>query len=190
MDHLQALLNSTNKPLGSCGLTMKSKSSFNISGSIPQSIWIFNFGATDHMTPFPSYFTSYLNLLKKQFITVANGDHVPIVPSNFSPLYPYTILELFSNIFSFSLCYFQELTTGMIGIGNNTNKEDLPSNQQTTSETFVAYQIWLYHKRLRHPLFRLLKTTFPHLFTKESIKSFKCDACQFSKYHRATFFFS
>ncbi|RDX64655.1 hypothetical protein CR513_56765, partial [Mucuna pruriens] len=34
----RALLNSTSKPLGSCGLTMKDKSSFNISGSIPQSI--------------------------------------------------------------------------------------------------------------------------------------------------------
>ncbi|RDX99335.1 hypothetical protein CR513_17622, partial [Mucuna pruriens] len=28
---------------------------------------------------------------------------------------------------------------------------------------------------------------FPHLFTKESVESFKCDICQFSKHHRATF---
>ncbi|RDX82938.1 hypothetical protein CR513_36218, partial [Mucuna pruriens] len=28
---------------------------------------------------------------------------------------------------------------------------------------------------------------FPHLFTKEFVKSFKCDVCQFSKHHRATF---
>ncbi|RDX61249.1 hypothetical protein CR513_60537, partial [Mucuna pruriens] len=28
---------------------------------------------------------------------------------------------------------------------------------------------------------------FPHLFTKESVEPFKCDTCQFSKHHRATF---
>ncbi|RDY00930.1 hypothetical protein CR513_15813, partial [Mucuna pruriens] len=40
MDRFRALLNSTSKPLGSCGLTMNGKSSFNISSSVPQSIWI------------------------------------------------------------------------------------------------------------------------------------------------------
>ncbi|RDX96269.1 hypothetical protein CR513_21093, partial [Mucuna pruriens] len=89
----------------------------------------------------------------------------------------------------------QELTMGGGGrlellkskIGNKTNKEELPSNQQATLETWAASQIWLYHKRLKHPLFGLLKTMFPHLFTKESVKSFKYDVCQFSKHHRATF---
>ena len=38
MDRLRALLNSTSKSLGSYGLTMNGKSSFNISGSVPQSI--------------------------------------------------------------------------------------------------------------------------------------------------------
>ncbi|RDY10983.1 Copia protein, partial [Mucuna pruriens] len=42
IDHPQALLNSTSKSLGLCGLTMK--------GSIPQSIWILDYGATNHMT--------------------------------------------------------------------------------------------------------------------------------------------
>ncbi|RDX72762.1 hypothetical protein CR513_47707, partial [Mucuna pruriens] len=72
-------------------------------------------------------------------------------------------------------------------IGNNTNKKDLPSTQWATSETWVASQIWLYHKCLGHPLFRLLKTMFPYLFTKEPIESFKCDVCRFSKHHHATF---
>ncbi|RDX69322.1 hypothetical protein CR513_51581, partial [Mucuna pruriens] len=161
MDRLRALLNSTSKPLDSCGLTMNGKSSFNISGSVPQSIWILDSGATDHMTS----------------------------------------LELCSDIFSFYVIY--ELTMGRtIGIakeqgglyylqhtkiGNNTNKEKLPSSQRATSKTWAASQIWLYHKRLGHPPFGLLKTMFPHLFTKESVESFKCDICQFSKHHRATF---
>ncbi|RDX81345.1 hypothetical protein CR513_37992, partial [Mucuna pruriens] len=75
MDRLRALLNSTSKPLGSCDLTINGKSSFNISSSILDS------GATDHMTTFLSYFTSYLKVSKKQLITVANGDHVPIAGS-------------------------------------------------------------------------------------------------------------
>ncbi|RDX97962.1 hypothetical protein CR513_19196, partial [Mucuna pruriens] len=209
MDPLRALLNSTSKHLGSCGLTMNGKSSFNISGSIPQSIWIFDSRTTDHMTPFPSHFTSYFKVPKRKLITVANGDHVPIVgsdKSNFTPLYLYTILIQDWNCavtFFRSHCVIQELTTGRtigvakeegelyylqhIKIGNNTNKEELPSSQRATLETWAAFQIWLYHKCLGHPPFELLKTMFPHLFTKESVESFKCDICQFSKHHRATF---
>ncbi|RDX81342.1 hypothetical protein CR513_37989, partial [Mucuna pruriens] len=90
-------------------------------------------------------------------------------------------------------CVIQELTTGMtIGvakergglyylqhtkIGNNTNKEEFPSTSQ----------IWLYHKRVGHPPFGLLKTMFPYLFTKEFVESFRCDIYQFSKHHCATF---
>ncbi|RDY04922.1 hypothetical protein CR513_11294, partial [Mucuna pruriens] len=104
MDHLRAFLNSTSKPLGSCGLTMNGKSSFNVSGSVSQNIWILDFGATDHMTPFPSYFTSYLKVSKKQLITIANGDHVPIAGSG--------NVQLHSSLF-----LHNELTTGrMIGV--------------------------------------------------------------------------
>ncbi|RDX62046.1 hypothetical protein CR513_59656, partial [Mucuna pruriens] len=81
MDHLRALLNSTSKPLGSCGLTMNGKSSFNISSLVPQSIWILDSEATEHMTTFLSHFTSYLKVPKRQLITIANGDHVPIAGS-------------------------------------------------------------------------------------------------------------
>ncbi|RDX78520.1 hypothetical protein CR513_41192, partial [Mucuna pruriens] len=73
-----------------------------------------------------------------------------------------------------------------IKIGNNTNNEDLPSSQRATSETWTTSQIWVHHKRLRHPPFSLLKTMFLHLFTKEYDKSFNCDVCLFSKHHHAT----
>ncbi|RDX81895.1 hypothetical protein CR513_37378, partial [Mucuna pruriens] len=124
MDRLRALLNSTSKPLGSCGLTMN-----------------------DHMTPFPSHFTSYLKVPKKQLITIANGDH--------------------------------ELTTGrMIGV----------------AKVQGGLPIWkncLLVNRQPQKLGHLLKFGFiinvldiHHL---ESVESFKCDICQFSKHHRATF---
>ncbi|RDY01849.1 hypothetical protein CR513_14778, partial [Mucuna pruriens] len=127
---------------------------------------------------------------KEQLIIVTNGDHVPIFGSG--------NVQLQS-----SLSLHNELTTGrMIGvskeqgrlyylqhskISNNTNKEDFPSRQWETSKTWVAFQIWLYHKCLGHPSFGLRKTMFPYLFTKESVESFKCDVCQFSKHHHATF---
>ncbi|RDX96531.1 hypothetical protein CR513_20798, partial [Mucuna pruriens] len=158
MDRLRALLNSTSKPLGSCDLTMNGKSSFNISGLVPHSIWILDFGVTDHMTLFPSHFTSYLKVPKRQLITVANGDHVPIAGSGNVQLHS-------------SLSLHNELRTGrMIGVAkeqgglyylqhtkidNNINKEELSSSQQATSETWTASQIWLYHKRLGHPPFGL-----------------------------------
>ncbi|RDX65290.1 hypothetical protein CR513_56062, partial [Mucuna pruriens] len=51
------------------------------------------------MTLFPSHFTSYLKVPKRQLITVANGDHVPIVGSGNVQLHS-------------SLYLHNELTTG------------------------------------------------------------------------------
>ncbi|XP_029129864.1 uncharacterized protein LOC109816369 isoform X2 [Cajanus cajan] len=69
---------------------------------------------------------------------------------------------------------------------DDQNKTKIMS-QQATSETWANSQIWLHHKRLGHPSFNLLKSLFPHLFTKESIESFNCDICQLSKHHRASY---
>nr|KYP71539.1 hypothetical protein KK1_010802 [Cajanus cajan] len=56
---------------------MKGKSSFNNSSSVPQSMWVLDSGATDHSIP--THFTTYIRASDKQLITVAYGDHVPIV---------------------------------------------------------------------------------------------------------------
>ncbi|RDY02472.1 hypothetical protein CR513_14060, partial [Mucuna pruriens] len=164
MDRLRALLNSTSKPLGSCGLTMNGKSSFNISGSVPQSIWILDSGATDHMTPFPSHFTSYLKVPKRQLITIANGDHVPIVGSGNVQLHS-------------SLSLHNELTTGRT-IGVAKEQGGLYNLQHTK----IVY-------RQPHKLGQLLKFGFiiNILDIHQSVESFKCDICQFSKHYRATF---
>ena len=58
---------------------------------------------------------------------------------------------------------------------------------QDSSESWNISQIWLQHKRLGHPPFSVLRTMFPHLFSKVSVESFHCDVCQFSKHHRSTF---
>ncbi|RDX63836.1 hypothetical protein CR513_57681, partial [Mucuna pruriens] len=123
-----------------------------------------------------------------------------LTTSNFNPLYPYIMFFMFQNLLTTVSLYIglykiEELTMGKTNgvvkeqgglyylqhtkIGNNINKEDFPSSQRETSKTWVAYQIWLYHKRLEHPPFRLPKVMF--------VESFKCNVCQFSKHHRATF---
>ncbi|XP_022634269.1 uncharacterized protein LOC106766467 isoform X1 [Vigna radiata var. radiata] len=95
-------------------------------------------------------------------------------------------------------CVFQDLATGKTIL---TAKEqsglyflefDDQSNtkimsQQATYETWAKSQIWLHHQRLGHPSFSLTKSLFPHLFTKESVESFNCDICQFSKSHRVSY---
>ncbi|RDX90520.1 hypothetical protein CR513_27606, partial [Mucuna pruriens] len=70
--------NDLNKFSDICSLTMKSKSFFNIFGSIVLSIWIFDFRALNYITLFFSRLTSYSRAFGKQFIIVANGDHVLI----------------------------------------------------------------------------------------------------------------
>jgi len=43
-----------------------------------QGVWILNSGTIDHMPPFPKLFNSYVKMARKQLITVANGDNIPI----------------------------------------------------------------------------------------------------------------
>nr|KYP73621.1 hypothetical protein KK1_006264 [Cajanus cajan] len=63
----------------------------------------------------------------------------------------------------------------------------MSSSHQATSNTWVASQVWLHHKHLGHPPFGLLKSLFPHLFTKETVESFNCDICHVSKHCHASF---
>ncbi|RDX97468.1 hypothetical protein CR513_19755, partial [Mucuna pruriens] len=87
---------------------MNGKSSFNISGSVPQSIWILDSGTIDHMTPFPSHFISYLKVPKRQLITVVNGDHVPIVGSD--------NVQLHSSLSLNNVLYVPKLANNLISI--------------------------------------------------------------------------
>ncbi|RDY07855.1 hypothetical protein CR513_07971, partial [Mucuna pruriens] len=118
------------------------------------------------------------------------GQHVPKLTDNLISIH--RLIQDWNCVVTFLV----ELTTGRtIGVAKEHGglyylqhtKIELSSSQRATSETLVASQKWFYHKLLRHLPFGLLKTMFPHLFTKESLKSFKCDICQFLKHHRATF---
>jgi len=79
LEHLQALMNSLSKTC-SCSLTMSGKSSSFLSFNAysTENIWIIDSGATDHMTPHSSCFSSYNALSCNQHIPVVNGSNTPI----------------------------------------------------------------------------------------------------------------
>ena len=47
--------------------------------------------------------------------------------------------------------------------------------------------IWLYHLRLGHPSFRVLKVIFPYLFQGSDISEFHCETCELEKHTRVYF---
>ncbi|CAN1141771.1 Retrovirus-related Pol polyprotein from transposon TNT 1-94 [Linum perenne] len=55
------------------------------------------------------------------------------------------------------------------------------------SSSTVYGELMLLHSRFGHPSFHYLKHLFPSKFRGIKPSSFKCDACQFAKDHRATF---
>ena len=141
LERLRALMDSLSKTSSSCSLTMTGKSSsflsFNASGT--ENLWIIDSGATDHMTPHSSYFSSYTTSSGNQHITVANGSHNPVTGCGNIHLQPSLHLKnvlhvpsLSNNLLSIhkvtqdlncavtffhSHCVFQDLATGRtIGI--------------------------------------------------------------------------
>ena len=57
--------------------------------------------------------------------------------------------------------------------------------------SFLSYSnkdtIWLYHLRLGHPSFRVLKVMFPYLFQGSDISKFHCEICELAKHTRVSF---
>jgi len=152
LERLRVLMNSLSKT-SSCSLTMSGKSSsflsFNSSGT--ENIWIIDSGATDHMTPHSSYFSSYNTLSYNQHITVANGYNTPITGRGNIHLQPSFSLKnvlhvpnLSNNLLSIhkitqdlncavtfflSHCVFQDLATGKT-IGLAKEQDELYYLQQ------------------------------------------------------------
>ncbi|XP_052736232.1 uncharacterized protein LOC128197742 isoform X2 [Vigna angularis] len=130
------------------------------------SIWILDSGATDHMTPCSVSFDSYGKRNKEQLITVANGQ---VCPST------HMVKEIKNNLLQLRMV--KDLATGktiltakeqsglyFLEFDDQSNPKIM--NQQVKSETWAKSQIWLHHQRLGHPSFSLIKSLFPHLFTK------------------------
>ena len=48
-------------------------------------------------------------------------------------------------------------------------------------------KILLYHYRLGHPSFRVIKQLFPLFFKTLAVESFQCEVCELAKHKRVTF---
>jgi len=71
---------SLSKTSSYCSLTMsKSSNVLSFNASSNENIWIIDSGATNHMIPHSSYFSSYIALFGNQHITVTNGSNIPII---------------------------------------------------------------------------------------------------------------
>jgi len=117
----------------------KSSSFLSFNASSTENIWIIDFGATNHMTLYLSYFSSYTALSGNQHITIANCSNIPLtgcgnihLQSSFPLKNVIHVPKLSNNllfiqkvtqdlncavIFFHSHCVFQDLATGRrIGI--------------------------------------------------------------------------
>ena len=102
-------------------------------------------------------------------------------------------------LFYHSHCIFQDQDSGKrIGLAKEKNglyyleesyRSNIVKNKLSLSFLSLSKQdtIWLYHFRLGHPSFEILKIMFPSLFKDLNVEHFHCDMCEFAKHKRVPF---
>jgi hypothetical protein len=77
IEHLRTLINTMEKPFGSCSIAQNGKilfsHAFSASKKDHSSIWVIDSGAIDHMTYFAGSFRSYQPCPSSKKITVVDG---------------------------------------------------------------------------------------------------------------------
>ncbi|PRQ52211.1 putative GAG-pre-integrase domain-containing protein [Rosa chinensis] len=63
-------------------------------------------------------------------------------------------------------------------------KPGAQSRVALTSNSDKISEIWLWHRRLGHPSFSLMKTTMPTLFIGVNESALRCETCVLAKSHR------
>ena len=53
--------------------------------------------------------------------------------------------------------------------------ENLSSNKE---------KVWLHHRRLGHPSFKVIEILFPSLFKNLNVENFHCEVCELVKHKR------
>lgn len=102
----------------------------------------------------------------------------------------------FMSPFSLIIVFFKISTQGG-WIGLTEERSDLyhlESSKNSRSNLFLIFfsstnkdVIWLYHLRLDHPSFRVLKVMFSHLFHGLDMSEFHCDTCELAKHAHVSF---
>ncbi|PSS35748.1 Endonuclease [Actinidia chinensis var. chinensis] len=176
-----------------------SASAFNSHTSLP---WIIDSGASDHMTGSSPVFCAYTPCSGRDKVRNADGTvssvsgkglvrvtpllslssvlHVPNFTTNLLSIGRITRDKNCSVTFFLSHCVFQDLITGRtIGNGREENGLYLLESQDqqqmahhTTHTSSTTGDIMLWHRRLGHPSFSLLKHLFPSLSSNKIYPSF------------------
>ncbi|KAH0748613.1 hypothetical protein KY290_027845 [Solanum tuberosum] len=165
-------------------------------------------------SPCPSY--KKITIADGSVITVAGqGDiplgkslilknvlHIPKLSANLISIQKLTKDSKCQVTFFPSYCLFQEQNTKeMIGRasekgglycldfhnGEYISKNSLSSSFLSESIMSNKEKVWLYHRRLGHPSFYVIKRMFPSLFKDLIVESFHCDDCEIAKHKRTSF---
>ncbi|CAL5350327.1 unnamed protein product [Camellia sinensis] len=177
--------------------------------------WIIDSGASDHMSGSSDLFSAYKPSSGQDKVRIADGTVSSISGKGLVQVTPTMHLSSVLHVPKFSVnllslsrltqdlnccvtffpdhCLFQDLVTGRtIGSGSAENglyfldQPDKLAYSSTTSST-TSTDVWLWHRRLGHPSFHLLKHLFPSSFANHHVSDFLCESCQLGKQHRASF---
>src|ERR1051325_3805765 len=130
-------------------------------------------------------------------ITLKNVLHVPKLSTNLISIQKLTKDLSCNVVFHNNSCILQDKNSGKtIGHAREWNglyyMEDpnLPTNSRSLiSESTMTNieKVQLYHCRLGHPSFRVVKVLFPFLFKNLNVESLHCDVCELAKHKRVPF---
>ena len=125
--------------------------------------------------------------------------HVPKLSANLVSIQKLTHDLKCYVIFFPSYCVLQKQGLGRrIGLAKErSGLYHLESSQKTSNNLSLSFlnssnkdTIWLYHLRLGHSSFRVLKVIFPYLFQGLDIFEFHCETCELEKHTRVSFLIS
>lgn len=223
LERVRSFLSKLEKPTGTCSLTCSGKFplsfGFNVSDTPFTHYWILDSGATDHMTPFPYHFSTYVPCPSNKKISTADGTlitaagqgdvqitqtillknvlHVPKLSTNLISIQKLTKDLLCNVVFNSNSCILQDKKSGRtIGHAREWNglyyMEDLNlpiKSHSLISESSMTSKekVQLFHYRLGHPSYQVIKLLFPSLFKNLHVESLHCEVCELAKHKRVPF---
>ncbi|KAG8488224.1 hypothetical protein CXB51_018059 [Gossypium anomalum] len=180
----------TNKNFSEKGIS--SPQSSKVSNTDTKSSWVIDSGATDHMTHSSQKFVSYTPCSSSRKITIANGSVITVagqgdivINKNLTlknVLHEQNTRRMIGHAKEINGLYYLEESSEEVSVLNSSPLSLISESIKTNKD-----QIWLYHLRLGHPSFRVLKIMFPSLFKGLTVENFHCDICELAKHKRTSF---
>ena len=100
--------------------------------------------------------------------------------------------------FSEADCFLQDLTSlqkiglaeeenGLYLVKKNKEKQRLSFSFHGIKQKGDPPDMWLWHRRLGHPSFEILRKVFPNLVSPSNVTKLHCDVCEIAKHHRVSY---